>query len=157
MRVHHLRCGTDCPVGGALFDGRSAGPLGELVCHCLLIETPNSGLVLVDTGYGLRDYVDPFPDRISRPFAALLNIRLRQEETAVRQIEALGLSPSDVRHIVITHLDFDHAGGIEDFPQATVHLTRTELDTFPHRSLRLRHARTLPPRPGGRGQELAHL
>jgi glyoxylase-like metal-dependent hydrolase (beta-lactamase superfamily II) len=24
-----------------------------------------------------------------------------------------------VRHIVLTHLDFDHAGGLEDFPEAT--------------------------------------
>lgn len=49
MRIHHLNCGTDCPFGGALFDGRSKGLTGHLVCHCLLIET-NEGLVLVDTG-----------------------------------------------------------------------------------------------------------
>jgi glyoxylase-like metal-dependent hydrolase (beta-lactamase superfamily II) len=129
MRIHHLNCGTDCPFGGALFDGRSRGPLARLVCHCLLIETARDGLVLVDTGYGLRDVQRPFP-RLSRPFAALLNIRLREEETALRQVERLGYKASDVRHIVITHLDFDHAGGLEDFPQATVHLTATELDTF---------------------------
>lgn len=132
MRVHHLNCGTDCPFGGALFDGRSKGPLAHLVCHCLLLETDSAGLVLVDTGYGLRDVKKPFP-RISRPFAAMLNIRLREEETAVRQIERLGYSPRDVRHILITHLDFDHAGGLEDFPEAAVHLTRTELETFHQR------------------------
>lgn len=31
-----------------------------------------------------------------------------------------------MRHILISHLDFDHAGGIEDFPNATVHLTARE-------------------------------
>jgi glyoxylase-like metal-dependent hydrolase (beta-lactamase superfamily II) len=31
-----------------------------------------------------------------------------------------------VRHIVLTHLDFDHAGGLDDFPQATVHLLGVE-------------------------------
>ncbi|HEY8574320.1 MBL fold metallo-hydrolase [Phenylobacterium sp.] len=129
MKIHHLNCGTDCPFGGAVFDGRSKGPLGHLVCHCLLIETDSSGLVLVDTGYGMRDVRDPFP-RLSRPFAAMLNIRLREQETALRQVEALGYSARDVRHIVITHLDFDHAGGLEDFPEATVHLTSTELNAF---------------------------
>ncbi|WP_395673141.1 MBL fold metallo-hydrolase [Phenylobacterium sp.] len=124
MRIHHINCGTDCPFGGAAMDGRSHGPLAHLVCHCLLIETAG-GLVLVDTGYGLRDVREPFP-RLSRPFAALLNIRLREEETAVRQVEALGFSSRDVRHIVITHLDFDHAGGLEDFPQARVHLMAAE-------------------------------
>jgi glyoxylase-like metal-dependent hydrolase (beta-lactamase superfamily II) len=128
MRIHHLNCGTDCPFGGALFDGRSLSPIGRLVCHCLLIET-GSGLVLVDTGYGLRDvdhpHRPPHP-RITRVMRSLLNIRLRQEETAIRQIERLGFAPADVRHIVLTHLDFDHAGGLEDFPNATVHLMDAE-------------------------------
>jgi glyoxylase-like metal-dependent hydrolase (beta-lactamase superfamily II) len=129
MRVHHLNCGTDCPLGGALFDGRSSGLTGRLVCHCLLIETDAHGLVLVDTGYGLRDVDHPHREpnpRITRFMRTLLNIKLREQETAIRQIEGLGFRPSDVRHIVLTHLDFDHAGGLEDFPQATVHLLDKE-------------------------------
>jgi len=129
MRIHHLNCGTDCPLGGALFDGRSKGLTGHLVCHCLLIETDAHGLVLVDTGYGLRDvhhpHTRPHP-RITRTYRAMLNIKLREEETAIRQIEALGFAASDVRHIVLTHLDFDHAGGLEDFPNATVHVMEKE-------------------------------
>ncbi|HEY0625165.1 MAG TPA: MBL fold metallo-hydrolase [Allosphingosinicella sp.] len=129
MRIHHLNCGTDCPFGGAIFDGRSKGLTGRLVCHCLLIETPAHGLVLVDTGYGLKDVDHPHrkPDeRITKTMRSMLNIKLREEETAIRQIEALGHSPADVRHILLTHLDFDHAGGLEDFPNATVHLMDAE-------------------------------
>ena len=128
MKIHHLNCGTDCPVGGALFDGRSKGPLGRLVCHCLLIET-NEGLVLVDTGYGLRDVAHPHrgpSPRITRKMRTLLNIRLREEETAIRQVERLGFSPADVRHILLTHLDLDHDGGLEDFPHAAIHLMDAE-------------------------------
>jgi glyoxylase-like metal-dependent hydrolase (beta-lactamase superfamily II) len=128
MKIHHLNCGTDCPLGGALFDGRSKGPTGRLVCHCLLLET-DRGLVLIDTGYGLRDVDHPHrhpQPRITRAMRTMLNIRLREEETAIRQIERLGFSPVDVRHIVLTHLDFDHAGGLEDFPEATVHLMDAE-------------------------------
>lgn len=131
MRVHHLNCGTDCPVGGALFDGRSKGLLGHLVCHCLLIES-SQGLVLVDTGYGLKDVRETYP-RLSRPFKTLLNIRLREEETAIRQLQRLGFDPADVRHIVLTHLDFDHAGGLEDFPNAAIHLMDAELDAATQR------------------------
>jgi glyoxylase-like metal-dependent hydrolase (beta-lactamase superfamily II) len=36
------------------------------------------------------------------------------------QVQRLGFDPRDVRHIVLTHLDFDHAGGLDDFPHATV-------------------------------------
>lgn len=125
MRVHHLNCATDCPVGGAIFDGRSTGPLGLIVGHCLLVETDAHGLVLVDTGYGLNDVAHP-QGRIPRFFRGLLNIRLREEDTAARQVEALGFRREDVRHIVLTHLDFDHAGGIEDFPTAAVHVMADE-------------------------------
>jgi hypothetical protein len=52
----------------------------------------------------------------------------RKELTAIRQIERLRLRPSDVRDVVLTHLDFDHAGGLDDFPGATVHLLKRERD-----------------------------
>ncbi|HEX8534718.1 MAG TPA: MBL fold metallo-hydrolase [Allosphingosinicella sp.] len=129
MRIHHINCGTDCPIGGALFDGRSKGLTGHIVCHCLLIETDAHGLVLIDTGYGLRDVHHPHrppSPRITKTMRSLLNIKLREQETAIRQVEALGFSASDVRHIVLTHLDFDHAGGLEDFPHATIHVMDKE-------------------------------
>ena len=126
MRIHHLNCGTCCPPGGRLFDGTSPGALGRLVCHCLLIET-EAGLVLVDTGFGTQDIAQP-PSRISPVFIALNNIQFRLEETAIAQVRALGFDPLDVRHIVVTHLDFDHAGGLEDFPNATVHILAREVD-----------------------------
>jgi glyoxylase-like metal-dependent hydrolase (beta-lactamase superfamily II) len=126
MRVHYLRCGTDGPFGGALFDGFSKGAFGLIPCAAQLVET-DQGLVLIDTGYGTEDVRHPHP-RLSRFFHALLNIRFRQEETALHQVKALGFSPADVRHIVVTHLDFDHAGGIEDFPNARVHVMAAERD-----------------------------
>jgi glyoxylase-like metal-dependent hydrolase (beta-lactamase superfamily II) len=124
MRVHYLSCGTDCPFGGALFDGFSAGLFGLIPCAAQLVET-RDGLVLIDTGYGLEDVRHPHP-RLSRFFHILLNIRFRMRDTALSQIEAMGFDARDVRHIVLTHLDFDHAGGIEDFPQARVHVMEVE-------------------------------
>ena len=124
MRIHHLNCGTDCPIGGRLFDGVSPGLLGRVVCAAQLIETQD-GLVLVDTGYGVQDVEHPHP-RTSRLFHALLNIRFSIQDTALFQLQALGFAAKDVRHIVLTHLDFDHAGGIEDFPQARVHVLARE-------------------------------
>ena len=125
FKIHHLNCGTCCPWGGRLFDGTSKGLLtGHIVCHCLLIET-DAGLVLVDTGFGTRDVRDP-DHRLARFFRLLNNIQLRPEETALAQILALGFDPRDVRHIILSHLDFDHAGGIEDFPNAAIHVTARE-------------------------------
>lgn len=124
MRVHHLNCGTCCPWGGRLFDGTSRGFVhAHLVCHCLLIETA-AGLVLVDTGFGTRDVARR--GRIAPFFRFLNQPQFRNEETAAAQVRALGFDPADVRHILVTHLDFDHAGGLEDFPQATVHILARE-------------------------------
>jgi glyoxylase-like metal-dependent hydrolase (beta-lactamase superfamily II) len=128
MRVHHLNCVSSCPLGGKLMDGRtqSLTRRGELCCHCLLVETDQS-LVLVDTGFGLRDVANP-ASRLSSFFLALLSPDFREEMTAVRQVEQLGFRAADVQHIVLTHLDFDHAGGLDDFPNATVHMLQQERD-----------------------------
>ncbi|WP_260446090.1 MBL fold metallo-hydrolase [Nostoc sp. UCD120] len=115
-----------CPIGGALFDGFSRGLTACLVCHCLLIET-NQGLVLIDTGFGQRDIQAPL-SRLSPFFMNLNRIQFEEKYTAVAAIEQLGLNPRDVRHIVLTHLDFDHAGGLEDFPEATVHVMLSEIE-----------------------------
>ncbi|APL95690.1 MBL fold metallo-hydrolase [Sphingobium indicum] len=124
MRVRYLKCGTDCPLGGPFFDGFSKSLFGLIPCAAQLVET-NEGLVLIDTGYGSEDVRHPHP-RLSRFFRTLLNIHFRAEETALHQIKAMGYSPSDVRHVVLTHLDFDHAGGLDDFPNARVHVMEAE-------------------------------
>lgn len=113
MRVHHLNCGT------------MRAPGGDLVCHVLLAES-DAGLVLIDTGFGLADIADP-RTRLGPP-RHLLRPALEREETAVVQVQRLGFKPSDVRHIVVTHFDLDHIGGLADFPQARVHVTAAEAD-----------------------------
>ncbi|MDP9034235.1 MAG: MBL fold metallo-hydrolase [Myxococcota bacterium] len=125
MRVHHLNCISACPLGGLLMDGFTHDALrGRLTSHCLLVEC-SAGLVLVDTGYGLRDVADP-RSRLARFFLFMNKPELREEMTAIRQIRRLGFDPRDVRHVVLSHLDFDHAGGLDDFPWATVHMLGRE-------------------------------
>jgi glyoxylase-like metal-dependent hydrolase (beta-lactamase superfamily II) len=96
---------------------------------CLLVET-DKGPVLVDTGLGLHDYSSP--SLMVRFFILDFGIHNDPEKTAVRQITRLGYSPTDVQHIVMTHLHFDHAGGIPDFPHAMVHVHQREFDAVQH-------------------------
>ena len=59
LKVHHLNCGTMCPVCARLINGQGGWlEPAQMVCHVLLIETPRDGLVLVDTGIGTRDIAD---------------------------------------------------------------------------------------------------
>lgn len=114
-----------CPTGERFIHG-SGGLFspGRMVCHCLLIES-HDGLVLVDTGIGLGALQAP-NERLGSTFLMMAKPRLDPEETARRQIEGLGYNADDVRHIVLTHLDLDHAGGIGDFPNAAIHVLESE-------------------------------
>ena len=96
--VHHLNCATMCPVAAKWLLG-----VDRMVAHCLLLETERDGLVLVDTGFGTRD-VDG-RTKLSAAFRRLVGPSLDRAETAVAQVAALGHSPADVRHLVVTHLD----------------------------------------------------
>ena len=120
MRVHHLNCAV---IQRMTLQGK------HLVCHCLLIETPSSGLVMIDTGLGTADYAD-ISSRLGKGFAyGYARPKRDPSLAAIEQIKALGFDPRDVQHIVQTHLDLDHVGGLSDFPWATVHVHATELAT----------------------------
>lgn len=125
MKVHHLNCGSMCPLGRRLINGEGGwlAP-SHMCCHCLLIEGRH-GLILVDTGFGTADVGNP--RRLGWGFNALVRPKLIMTETALFQIRELGLDPRDVRHIVPTHLDLDHVGALSDFPLAEVHVYAREL------------------------------
>jgi glyoxylase-like metal-dependent hydrolase (beta-lactamase superfamily II) len=122
-RVHHLNCATMCPIAGFLLGGNKPGR-GHMIAHCLLVETERDGLVLIDTGFGTRDVGGQ--TRLSGSFRSLVGPKLDHAETAIAQLPGLGYKPADVKHIVVTHLDLDHAGGLCDFPEAKVHLHARE-------------------------------
>lgn len=58
----------------------------------------------------------------------MAGFQFNEADTAVRRIESLGYSPTQLRHIVLTHCDPDHVGGLADFPDAQVHVNQEELD-----------------------------
>ena len=118
MTIHYLNCFT---CNARIPRHLKSGQL------CLLIES-SDGLILVDTGLGMRDYLDP--PGILQIFKVVTIVPLIPEEAAIRQIPKLGYQPEDVRHIVLTHMHFDHAGGLPDFPWAKVHVHRREYESI---------------------------
>ena len=104
-------------------------PLWQVGAPCLLIET-DQGLAFVDTGLGLHDY--EHPSHIVRFFQFVFGIANDPNSTAVRQLRRLEYDPQEVQHIIMTHLHFDHAGGLPDFPHAQVHVHRREMEAMQH-------------------------
>ncbi len=69
-------------------------------------------IILVDTGYDHEE-----AKARNRP------IRLDPGEA----LAPFGLKPEDVTQIIVTHLHYDHAGGLHLFPNATLHMQAAEM------------------------------
>lgn len=70
------------------------------------------GIVLVDTGSGPRTMAARGHDHLRSPAAALASV---------------GLDAAGVTAVVTTHMHWDHAGNITDFPAARLHVQRAEV------------------------------
>lgn len=81
------------------------------------IRHPAHGWILFDTGYSARflQLTRSLPYALYRK---LTPVRLREEQTAVRQLAKLGITAGDVRYIILSHFHADHIGGARDFPGA---------------------------------------
>lgn len=140
MALHWLPGGDFRLDGGTLFATVAKGEWQSLLpvaadntvrlCNDPLLIENRDGLVLVDTGLG--EHCPP-GYACTAPWALL------------QGLEVLGVRRGDVRHVVITHGDFDHAGGLSlrmddggrqlTFPAAVHHLQRAEWEDLqaPHR------------------------
>ena len=81
-----------------------------------LIEHPK-GLVLFDTG--LCPAAADDPQSIYGPLADAFSLTFPSDVRVDNQLAALGYKTTDVRYVVVSHLHFDHAGGLSLFPNAT--------------------------------------
>lgn len=101
--------------------GRGFGQTIRLPLLGYLIADP-AGLVIVDTGppapAWCREHLRP--------------ITQTSEETLVRALARVGAGLTDVDVVVLTHLHWDHCGGTDLLPRATVVAQRTEIE-YAHR------------------------
>ncbi len=97
------------------------------------IHHPTAGPFLVDTGLhpsvALEAGREPRP-RWSRASASPSSSRAR---TCPRSCARAGSTPKSIRLVVMTHLHFDHASAMSEFPGATFVLTRGRVGGGDHR------------------------
>ncbi|HCC54085.1 MAG TPA: hypothetical protein DEQ20_04045 [Desulfobulbaceae bacterium] len=133
--IHWLQGGVFEVDGGSMF-GVVPRLLWEQKCVCtqdnhirlanspMLVQTPQ-GNVLIETGLG---------NRLTAKQQALF--RVRREWDLLTGLARLGLCREAISHVILTHGDFDHAGGITmlggsgglelTFPAAMHYLQRQE-------------------------------
>lgn len=77
----------------------------------VLFQHPDIGYVLYDTGSCPGDEADRRPKDAQEffPFYA------KREEFLDRRLEALGLTPNDISIVVVSHMHWDHSGGLSFF------------------------------------------
>lgn len=108
-------------------EGGSERILREPVCAILVKTT--IGWVLLDTGTDARRFRGPDPDRDLYSPAGLPEF-LTDGDPLLDALAAHGLAPSDIAVAAVSHLHFDHSGGLRHLAEAGVEvcIQRRELD-----------------------------
>lgn len=90
-----------------------------------LIQHPQRGLMLYDTGYSRHFWTATrgFPECLYR---VITPVSLPPGEELLHQLEARGIRPADIETIFISHFHADHVAGLRDFPQARFIATQLE-------------------------------
>ncbi|HEY7358044.1 MAG TPA: MBL fold metallo-hydrolase [Ktedonobacterales bacterium] len=105
------------------------GQRRQIECHSLvvLIEHPRQGWLLWDAGYAPRmlEATQRLPFSLYRRITPL---RLRPDLAVIAQLPRFGLTPADIRRVLISHFHADHIAGLRDFPQAEFIASRAAYD-----------------------------
>jgi glyoxylase-like metal-dependent hydrolase (beta-lactamase superfamily II) len=83
-----------------------------------LIFHPAAGPVLVDTGYTPQALIGAGRSGMLRLYGALLKPELNAAEQVLPVLTRFGLSPDDIRAVIVTHFHADHISGLSLFRNA---------------------------------------
>jgi N-acyl homoserine lactone hydrolase len=90
-----------------------------LPIYAFAIEHPE-GVIVVDTGETALAMAPGYFPRWQPFFRFAVREQVEPEQEIGPQLGRLGIEPSDVRRVVLTHLHTDHAGGLHHFPDTEI-------------------------------------
>jgi N-acyl homoserine lactone hydrolase len=122
----------DCGLGhgndmGHVFENEvDVGVPHDDPVHCYLIHHATKGWFLFDTG--ISDFVASMPNGWQAGDAAEGVHWTRPKGTVLSQLAAIGVKPSDIHMIGLSHSHPDHMGNIEEFPDAILYVQKDEYE-----------------------------
>ena len=125
-RLYVLLCGYEfLPKSVSVQGGSDALILSEPICTYLL--DTEEGFVLIDCALNLDVVRDPrsAEAEYGRHVYPTLPVVLPGHEL-IAQLAALGVAPSDVRHVILSHFHIDHTGELRHFRHARVSIQARE-------------------------------
>jgi N-acyl homoserine lactone hydrolase len=126
-RLYILNCGEGTAGDISIWSpGINEGKSVPFVDNCYLIKH-GSDWFMWDTG--LADSVADLPDGLKPADPRFLT--WRRPKTLASQLAQLGLSPSDVTRIAVSHSHPHHIGNVEMFPKAMLYVQKAEYDWPP--------------------------
>jgi glyoxylase-like metal-dependent hydrolase (beta-lactamase superfamily II) len=136
MRIHAIQTGT-VAITESWRRGRGHGAVRQLntlldrawteplPVFAWVVEHPE-GVIVVDTGETARATRPGYFPRWHPYFRFAVREWVRPEQEIGPQLRTLGIAPTDVRWLVMTHLHTDHAGGLAHFPGVDTLVSRAE-------------------------------
>lgn len=117
-----IHTGDQISLDAFAYQGGSWTRSRVFVHSAVLVRHPRGDL-LFDTGLGreVDGQVEADMPAYIRPV-----MKYTAREPAVVQLQNHGVDPAGIARIYISHLHWDHASGIEDFPQARIFTAREE-------------------------------
>lgn len=124
VRLHLLRVGA-CRHLACMADRGAGWRVVDFPALCGLIEHPQAGWILYDTGYAehFHTATDRFPERLYR---LLLPVELPPQERLTRQLADHGIGVGDIGTVVVSHYHGDHVAGLRDLPNACCFASRAD-------------------------------
>jgi len=122
-RMYVLNCGESRTTDLSNWSpGFNVGKAWEFSDNCYLIKHKN-GWMLWDTG--MSDAVANMPDGLK---AAGGLLTLRVTKTLASQLSELGVAPTDISRLAISHFHGDHCGNANMFTAATLYIQEPEYE-----------------------------
>ncbi|MEJ8569963.1 N-acyl homoserine lactonase family protein [Microbaculum marinum] len=103
---------------GVLYGAHNQGYVKLPYCYVLIKSDEH--VALVDVGYNHKDYGKHLADKFG----------VENWHSPREVLAECGVTPEDVDTVFISHAHFDHFGCVEDFPNATFYIQRSEIENW---------------------------